>query len=51
MAVADQDSGCRGRYVTARNECNTALGEPGQHALGQRHLRLLRETFGIEVHA
>src|ERR1700750_1361151 len=51
MAVADQDSGCSARYVTARNESNTILGESGQHALGQRHLRLLRKTFGIEVHA
>src|SRR6266850_2465528 len=51
MAVADQDSGRSCRDVTACDESNTVLGEPGQHALGQRHLRLLREAFGIEVHA
>jgi len=50
MAVADQDSGCGGRHVTARNESNPVLGQPGQHALVQRRLRLLHERFGIEVH-
>ena len=50
MAVADQDSGRRGRHVTARNESNPVLGQPGQHALVQRRLRLLHERFGIEVH-
>ena len=41
MAVADQDSGCGGRHVTARNESNPVLGQPGQRALVQRRLRLL----------
>src|ERR1700722_15775616 len=50
MAVADQDSGCGGRYVTARNESSPVLGEPGQHALVNRCLRQLHESFGIEVH-
>ena len=51
MAVADQDSGCGGRHVTARSESNPVLGQPGQHAPVQRRLRLLHEGFGIEVHA
>jgi len=33
MAVADQDSGCGGCDVTARNESSPVLGQPGQHAL------------------
>ncbi len=50
MAVANQDSGCGGGHVTARNESSPVLGQPGQHALVQRRLRLLQESFGIEVH-
>src|SRR5450830_1303004 len=33
MAIADQDSGCGGRHVIARNESSPVLGQPGQHAL------------------
>jgi len=51
MAVADQNSGCGGRHVIARNETGPVLGQPGQHTLAQRRLRLLQESFGIEVHA
>src|SRR6266404_252145 len=50
MAVAYEDSDCGGRHVTARNESNPVLGQPGQHALVQRRLCLLHETFGIVVH-
>src|SRR6266550_9220071 len=50
MAVADQDSGCGGCHVTARNESSPVLGQPGQHALFQRRLRQLHESFGVEVH-
>jgi hypothetical protein len=51
MAVANQDSGCGGRHVIARNESSPVLRQPGQHALAQRRLRQLQERFGIEVHA
>jgi hypothetical protein len=50
MAVTDQDSGRGRRHITARDESNPVLGQPGQHALTQRRLRLLHEGFGIEVH-
>jgi hypothetical protein len=50
MAVADQDSGCGGRHVIARNESNPVLGQPGQHTMVQRRLRLLHKSFGIVVH-
>jgi hypothetical protein len=33
--------------VTARNESHLVLGQPGQHALVQRRLRLLHETNAV----
>jgi hypothetical protein len=33
-----------------RTESNPVLDQPGQHALAQRRLRQLPESFGIEVH-